>query len=43
LAAWPGTTLGVDLGVAGASTDAVYAAMDWLAKRQDKIEKKLAA
>ena len=43
LAAWPDTTLGVDLGVVGASTDEVYAAMDWLAERQDKIEKKLAA
>ena len=35
LAWWPDTTLGVDLGVAGASTDEVYAAMDWLAGRQD--------
>ena len=43
LAWWPDTTLGVDLGVAGASTDEVYAAMDWLAERQDTIEKKLAA
>ena len=43
LAWWPDTTLGVDLGVAGASTDEVYAAMDWLAGRQDTIEKKLAA
>ena len=43
LAWWPDTTLGVDLGVAGASTDEVYAAMDWLAERQDKIEKKLTA
>ena len=43
LAAWPDTTLGVDLGVVGASTDEVYAAMDWLAERQDEIEKKLAA
>jgi hypothetical protein len=40
---WPNTTLGVDLGVAEASTDEIYAAMDWLADRQDKIEKKLAA
>ena len=32
LAWWPDTTLGVDLGVAGASTDEVYAAMDWLAE-----------
>ncbi len=43
LAWWPDTTLGADLGVAGASTDEVYAAMDWLAGRQDSIEKKLAA
>src|SRR6478736_6314722 len=43
LAWWPDTTLGVDLGVAGASTDEVYAAMDWLAGRQEAIEKKLAA
>jgi hypothetical protein len=43
LAAWPDCTLGVDLGVAGASTDEIYAAMDWLADRQDAIEKKLAA
>jgi Transposase DDE domain len=35
-------TLGADLGVAGASTDDVYAAMDWLAARQDGIEKQLA-
>jgi hypothetical protein len=40
---WPNTTLGVDLGVADASTDEVYAAMDWLTARQDRIEKKLAA
>ena len=36
---WPDTTLGVDLGVAGACTDEVYAAMDWLAGRQEAIEK----
>jgi Transposase DDE domain len=40
---WPETTLGVDLDVAGASTDEVYAAMDWLLNRQDGIEKRLAA
>ena len=40
---WPDTTLGTDLGVTGASTDEVYAAMDWLAGRQDAIEKKLSA
>ena len=43
LAAWADTTLGVDLDVAGASTDEVYAAMDWLAGRQDAIEKRLVA
>jgi hypothetical protein len=42
---WAGgdTTLGADLGVADASTDEVYAAMDWLTARQRQIEKKLAA
>src|ERR1700738_4994878 len=40
---WPNTTLGVDLGVTDASTDEIYAAMDWLVGRQDRIEKKLAA
>jgi len=40
---WDDVTLGADLGVAGASTDEVYAAMDWLASRQDGIEKQLAA
>ncbi|MEP6648667.1 MAG: IS1634 family transposase, partial [Lapillicoccus sp.] len=39
---WDDTTLGADLGVAGASTDEVYAAMDWLLGRQDAIEAKLA-
>ena len=43
LAWWHDTTLGVDLGVADASTDEIYAAMDWLAGRQEAIEKKLAA
>ena len=43
LSRWSDCTLGPDLGVAGASTDEVYAAMDWLADRQDAIEKKLAA
>ena len=37
------TTLGIDLGVAGASTDEIYAAMDWLTARQGEIEKQLAA
>jgi hypothetical protein len=40
---WPDVTLGVDLDVAGASTDEIYAAMDWLLERQDTIEAKLAA
>jgi len=39
---WDDVTLGPDLGVAGASTDEVYAAMDWLVSRQDAIEKDLA-
>jgi len=37
------TSLGADLGVADASTDEVYAAMDWLVARQRETEKKLAA
>jgi hypothetical protein len=40
---WADTTLGVDLDVADASTDEVYAAMDWLLAGQDSIEAKLAA
>jgi len=40
---WADTTLGADLGVADASTDDIYAAMDWLGHRQDAIEAKLAA
>ncbi len=39
---WADTTLGADLGAA-ASTDDLYAAMDWLGGRQDTIEGKLAA
>jgi hypothetical protein len=39
---WADTTLGADL-AAAASTDGVYAAMDWLEGRQDAIEKQLAA
>src|SRR6266508_1005785 len=39
---WDDTSLGVDLGVAGASTDETYAAMDWLLDRQDAIEARLA-
>ena len=40
---WADVTLGADLGVAEASTDAVYAAMDWLVGRQEQIEGRLAA
>src|SRR5580700_11120015 len=42
LARWADVTLGADLGVAGASTDDIYAAMDWLEHRQDAIEAGLA-
>ena len=40
---WADVTLGTDLGVDGASTDDIYAAMDWLAGLQDSIEAQLAA
>src|SRR5262249_46491860 len=40
---WDDTTLGADLGVADASTGDIYAAMDWLASRQDAVEAQLAA
>ena len=40
---WADCTLGADLGVTGAATDEVYAAMDWLLGRQDAIERTLAA
>jgi hypothetical protein len=39
---WGDVTLGPDLGVARASTDVVYEAMDWLLGRQDDIEAALA-
>jgi hypothetical protein len=39
---WDDVTLGADLGVAGASTDEAYEAMDWLLARQDGIEGALA-
>lgn len=39
---WDDVTLGHDLGVAGACTDEVYAAMDALGSRQDQIEAALA-
>jgi hypothetical protein len=42
LAWWNDVTLGPDLGVAGASRNEVYAAMDWLLGRQDTIEASLA-
>jgi hypothetical protein len=42
LAWWADTTLGADLGVTEASTDDIYAAMDWLEDRQDAIEAGLA-
>jgi transposase len=40
---WHTTTLAEDFGVADASEDDLYAAMDWLLARQDPIQKKLAA
>jgi Transposase DDE domain len=39
---WADVTLGADLGIADASTDDIYAAMDWLEHRQDGIEAELA-
>jgi hypothetical protein len=39
---WADTTLGVDLDVADASTDEIYAAMDWLVAGQARIEAALA-
>ena len=39
---WHTTTLPDDFGVADANEDALYAAMDWLRKRQDRIQQKLA-
>ena len=41
--AWHTTTLAEELGVADATEDELYAAMDWLLARQERIEKKLAA
>jgi transposase len=40
---WHCSTLAQDFGVADATEDDLYAAMDWLLTRQDAIEKKLAA
>src|ERR1700736_3399621 len=42
LAWWADVTLGADLGVDGAGTDEVYAAMDWLGARRETIEARLA-
>ena len=39
---WHTTTLAEDFGVVDASEDHLYDAMDWLLKRQDAIQKKLA-
>jgi hypothetical protein len=39
---WADTTLAADLGVVDASTDEVYAAMDWLGQQQDHIQRQLA-
>ncbi len=40
---WHTTTLASDFGVAEATEDDLYAAMDWLLARQEAIQKKLAA
>jgi transposase len=40
---WHTTTLAEDFGVADAGEDDLYAAMDWLLARQDRIQQKLAA
>jgi transposase/ribosomal protein L35 len=40
---WHTTTLAEELGVAEASENDLYAAMDWLGERQERIERKLAA
>jgi len=40
---WHSTTLAEDFGVADASEDDLYAAMDWLLARQERMQKKLAA
>ena len=40
---WADSTVGVDLGLVDASTDEVYAALDWLLERQPAIEAALAA
>lgn len=40
---WHSTTLADDFGVADATEDDLYEAMDWVLARQDKIQNKLAA
>lgn len=40
---WHTTTLAEDFVVADATEDELYAAMDWLLARQDRVQKKLAA
>ena len=40
---WHTTTLGEDFHVADADEDDLYAAMDWLLARQERVQKKLAA
>ncbi|AMN47719.1 hypothetical protein ACG33_13025 [Steroidobacter denitrificans] len=40
---WHNTTLAEEYAVAEADEDDLYAAMDWLLERQDRIERKLAA
>src|SRR5437667_2455198 len=40
---WHTTTLAEELGVAEATENDLYEAMDWLLERQERIEKKLAA
>ena len=40
---WHTTTLAEDFGVTDANEDDLYAAMDWLLARQDRVQKKLAA
>lgn len=40
---WHTSTLAEDFGVAGATEDDLYGAMDWLLAGQDRIQKKLAA
>jgi Transposase DDE domain len=40
---WHATTLAEEFGVAEANEDDLYAAMDWLLARQDRVQKKLAS